>query len=225
MAIVIPSGLISEIRGKVGGSIFQRSKAGIILRKNTIPVNKRSNLQNTARSISANVLQAWFGLSNAQRIIWDRFKQYLPVQQKNFNTLFLTAQQTFIKFNSYRLHYSLPILETPKFNKCAVSPITLSITSNGVAITLVTSRTMVPANEFIVLFMTIVFPSSVNNPGSRYKLIKFETTATDTYNITALYTAIFGQVPAAGTVVFVKYTNVSKLSGYPFPFSFEKITL
>lgn len=225
MALIIPSAIISEIRGKVGGSVFQRSRSGIILRANTTPVNKNSNLQNTARAVSFNVLQEWTRLTDAQRSSWDRFVQYLPIQQKNIKVLYITGQQAFIKFNSYRLHYSLSILTTPRFNKCALTPITLNVTSNGAVMWAAANRALVSANEFIVLFITVIFPSSVNNPGARYKLVKFVTTDTDQFNITSYYTGLFGRIAQPGETLFIKYTNVSKLSGYPFPFSFKKITL
>lgn len=225
MAIITTSGLISEIHGKIGGIRFQRSKSGIIVSSNSYPANKNSNLQNISRVISSNLLNAWTNLSDSQRLLWHQFIQYMPVHQKDNKSLFLSDQQTFIKFNSYRLHYSLPILISPKFYKCAISPISLSAASDDVNLTIQADRAMISNDEFIILFMTIVFSSSINNPGSRYKLIKLVTTNTDVYNITSLYTAIFGRIPQSGETLFIKYTNASKASGFLFPFKSVKILL
>ena len=81
---------------------------------------------------------------------------------------------------------------------------------------------MVSADEFIILSLTVVFAPSVNNPGSRYKLINFVTNDTNGFDITAPYIDIFGRIPQADDTLFMKYTNASKLSGLPFPFKFEK---
>lgn len=225
MALVIPSGLISRISGKVGGAIFQHSKAGMILRTNTMPVNKRTLLQVKTRNNTFNILQSWIRLTDSQRNIWSSYVQYNPILQKNGLRLYISGQQAFIKFNSYRLEYDLPILETPIFNKCAISPIVLTLSSNGAVLSVTSDRAMVSANEFIILSLTVRFSSSINNPGSRYKIIKFSTTDTDNFDITAAYAAIFGRVSQPGETIFMKYTNASKLSGLPFPFKFEKVLL
>lgn len=225
MALIIPSGLISRISGKVGGAIFQHSKAGIILRTNTMPVNKRTLLQVKTRNNTFNILQSWIRLTDSQRNVWSSYVQYNPILQKNGQRLYITGQQAFIKFNSYRLEYDLPILETPIFNKCAITPISLTCYIFINLLVIASDRPMVSADEFIILFLTTRFSSSINNPGSRYKIIKFTTTNTDVYVVSTPYVNIFGRTPKPGETIFMKYTNASKLSGLPFPFKFEKVLL
>lgn len=225
MAIIQPSGLISSIRGKVAGAVFQLSRSGNILRSLTVPVNKRSRLQVKTRNNTSNILQTWIGLSDTQRTTWDAYVQYNPILQKNGLKLHITGQQAFIKFNSYRLEYDLPILETPIFNKCDLTPISLTLSSTGAILSVTANRALISTDEFIILFLTVRFPNSVNNPGSRYKIIKFTTTDTDTFDITSAYVAIFGRIPQPGETLFMKFTNASKLSGLPFPFKTEKVLL
>lgn len=225
MAIIQISGLISSIRGKVAGAVFQLSRSGNIMRSLTIPVNRRTLSQNKTRTNTFNILQKWTVLTADQRAIWNAYIQYNPILQKNGLKLHITGQQAFIKFNSYRLEYDLPILETPKFNKCALTPISLTLTSTGAVLSITADRALVSTNEFIILFLTVRFSNSVNNPGSRYKIINFTTTSTDTFDITSVYVAVFGRIPQPGDTLFMKYTNASKLSGLPFPFKTEKVLL
>jgi len=225
MALVELSGLITSIRGKVKGSVIQLSNSGFILRNNAIPANRNTNLQHKTRANTFRILQEWTKLSDAQRATWLSYTQYNPVPQKRTRYLKLSGQQTFIKFNSYRLEYDLPILLTPWFNKCILTPISLTLSSTGAVLSITANRVLVSADEFIILFLTVIYRSSVNNPGSTYKLIKFVTTNTDTFNITAPYLALFGTIPQPGETIFMKYTNASKLSGLPFPFKFEKVLL
>ena len=225
MAIIQPSGLISSIRGKVAGAVFQLSRSGNILKSLTIPVNRRTQTQIKTRNNTFNILQTWTSLTATQRTIWDAYVQYNPILQKNGLKLHITGQQAFIKFNSYRLEYDLPLLIAPIFNKCDLTPITLTLTPTIPGISITADRPLISAEEFIVLFLTVRFPNSVNNPGSRFKIIKFTTTDTDTFDITAAYVAIFGRIPLPGDTIFMKFTNVSKLSGLPFPFKTEKVLL
>ncbi len=225
MALIKTSSLITSIRGKVAGSVFQKSNAGTILRGNSTPVNRNTNLQNKTRHKTFFVLQEWIKLTDAQRLTWLNYTQYNPVVQKRTKGLFITGQQAFVKFNSYRLEYDLPILSTPIFNKCALDPIELTLSTTGAVLSIVADRALVSANEFIILFLTIVFRSSVNNPGSKYKIINFVTTSTDTFDITSEYVSLFGTVPQNSDTIFMKYTNASKLSGLPFPFKSEKVSL
>ena len=225
MAIIKFSGLISSIRGSVGGSIFQRSRAGNILRTLTTPINRRTFLQNKSRNINFNILQEWIRLTEAQRSIWEGYTQYNPILQRNGERLFINGQQTFIKFNSYRLEYDLPILIVPIFNKCEVTPVIITVVTDGNTLTANIDRVTIGSSDLLILFATVRFPITNNNPGSKYKIIKFDTADTDTYDITNPYVAIFGRVPQPGETIFIKYTNASKLSGLPFPFKTEKILL
>ena len=225
MALFKPSSLISEIRGKIGGNIFQISPAGNIVRSLKTPINRRTIAQTRSRHFTNNVLQKWIELTDSQRKIWDAYTEYNPTQQKRSPGLFISGQQTFIKYNKYRLEYDLPFLITPIFNKCDLTAITLTLTSDGAILTITVDRNPIPADEFIVLSLTVRYRSSINNPGSRYKLINFITTAAASYDITSEYVNIFGRVPQPGETIFMKYTNISKLSGKLFPFKFEKVLL
>ncbi len=225
MALIRTSGLISSIRGQVAGSVFQRSNSGLILRSNTTPVNRNTNRQNKTRGFTFRILQEWIRLSDAQRLSWSSFLQYNPVSQRRSNELQLSGQQAFIKFNSYRLEYDLPILLTPIFNKCEITPITLILFVLANFLILAVDRAPVPADEYIILFLTTTRRSSINNPGSTYKIIKFVTTTANAYVIDAPYLAVFGKLPQQTETIFMKYTNASKFSGLLFPFKFEKVLL
>jgi hypothetical protein len=225
MAIIQTSGLISSIRGKVAGAVFQLSRSGNILRSLTIPVNRRTLSQNKTRTNTFNILQKWTGLTADQRAIWNAYIQYNPILQKNGLKLHITGQQVFIKFNSYRLEYDLPILETPIFNKCDLTPISLTLSPTIPGIDIISDRPLVSSDEYIILFLTVRFRNSVNNPGSRYRIIKFTTTDTDVFDVTSAYVSVFGRIPLPGDTLFIKYTNASKLSGLPFPFKTEKVLL
>lgn len=225
MALIKISGLISSIQGKVAGSVFQRSNSGVTLRNKVTPVNRNTNRQNKTKGYTFQILQEWIKLTDTQRSLWSAYLNYNPVTQKRTGELFVNNQQVFVKFNSYRLEYDLAILPVPGFNKCAITPIVLTLSTTGAVLTITADRAPVPAEEFIILFLTVTRRPTINNPGSTHKIIKFTTTASLSYDITTAYSTIFGAIPQIGDTIFMKYTNASKESGLPFPFKFEKVLL
>jgi len=225
MARVKPSALISDVRGKIGGSVFQRFQSGLVVRTKCAAVNKRSALQIISRNIASLTASAWLQLSSADREQWVNYVQYNPIAQRNNREVFVSGQQAFLKFNSYRLHYSLPILTVPEFNKCDLDPVVLTLSRVGINLRVSSDRPLVANDEFIVLFLTVRMSSAINNPGNRYKLIKLVTTNDVNFTITSEYEAIFGIIPEIGNTLFMKYTNVNKLSGLPFPFKSVKVLL
>lgn len=225
MALIKVTGIISDIRGKVAGSVFQRSLGGLVLKLKPQPINKNTLPQNKTRNFTFKLQQEWRLLSEMQRTLWEQFTKFNPILQRRSKELFINAQQNFIKFNSYRLEYGLNILKVPQFTKCEITPIDLTVSSNGTILTITADRTLNENLEFIILFLTIPFVLTINNPGSRFKLIKFTTTDNITFDITNPYKTIFGSIPQPGQKIFFKFSNADKASGIIFPFKTKSLIL
>jgi len=225
MARVKPSGMISEIIGKIKGTIFQRSAAGLIARTNSTPVNKRSERLSVSRSIMFIAQQEWLKLTDAERDTWKAFTALVKFSQKNNVDLFINAQQLFIKIHIWRIFYDKGILINPAFFKGKIIPVSVSAFSNGVQLFLTTSRVLLPAQEFLVLFASVVVPNTINNPGNRLKLIKLITSNTDSFDITGLYINIFGKVPLPGEKIFLKSSMINLFSGLPSIFTTKPVIL
>lgn len=225
MARIQLSSIISDIRGKIKGSIFQRTSGGLIIRSQTTPVNKNSIRQNKTRNFTFILQQEWRLLSTAERQTWLQFTNFNPIQQMNNSKLFINAQQAFIKLNSYRLEYGFNIITSPEFSKCEITPVDVDISLAGVNLFINVNRVMQSQFEFLIIFLTVNLPPTINNPGSTLKLIKFTTTDSDTFNIKNEYIDIFGALPQSGTKVFFKFTNADKFSGLLFPFKTKSVIL
>ena len=225
MARVKPSAIVSDVRGKIGGTVFQRFKSGLVVRSKCSPVNKKSALQVISRNIASLTANAWLQLTAVDRDQWDSFTAYNPIAQRNNSEVFVSGQQAFLKLNNYRLHYSLPILVVPEFNKCVLDPVVLTLSRTGANLRVKSNRALVASDEFIILFITVRMSPAINNPGNRYKLIKFVTTNGVNFTITPEYEDVYGAIPLIGDTVFMKYTNASKLSGLLFPFKSIKVLL
>ena len=225
MALIKTASIISDIRGKMKGTVFQRSAGGLTVRTQTTPINKNSNRQTKTRNFTNILQQEWRLLSTAERQTWLQFTNFNPIQQKRNSELFINGQQAFIKLNSYRLEYGFTIITTPQFSKCEITPVDVSIQLSAPNLFVNTNREMQSDFEFLIVFLTVNLVPTINNPGSRFKLIKFTTTDTDTFNIENPYNEIFGALPASGSKVFFKFTNADKNSGLLFPFKTKSTIL
>ena len=225
MAKIKLSGVISDIAGKVGGSIFQKSQSGYILRNLTFPVNKKTPGQENIRNITNQLQQYWLILSQQQRDIWHSFAQYNKLKQNNFSGLSLNGHQTFLKLNHYRLLYNYPILTTPQFLKCQFEVIDLTLELRAGRLVIISDRELIPQFEFLIIFLTFYKNKSINNPGSSYRAIIGDFSEVFQNDITDQYFNVFSYNPVPGQTLFFKYTNASKLSGMIKPFFHQKVTL
>lgn len=225
MALVKYSALLERLSGKVGAAIFQENLGGSVLRQFCPPVRRNTIRQQKPRLIVNEVQQGWQLLSVLQRDTWEGWARYMRVHQRRNTALFISGHQSYLRVNQIRLQYSLPLLDNPVFNKCDLTPVSMSLSFFAPVLSLNFSRPMVPANEFAVLFITIPLPATWNNPRVHLKLLEFVTPASATTDITAAYFGLFAKLPAAASTLFIKYTNIDITSGLQFPFQSLKQTL
>jgi len=224
MAKITLSPWIADIRGKVGAAVFQQGRGGLILRNQPAKINKNSNRDSLCRSITANLQGEWISITQAQKELWDSTVLFQGLKLKRSKTLLITGQNAFLKFNYYRNRYGIATLLEPQFSKCTINPVDITINTDGNDLTITADRVLNSSVEFIIILLTFTYKQSVNNPGSAFKMMVFDTTNTDTFNLNSPYTDTFGRIPQPGDTIFMKYTNADKLSGLPFPFKTVKVT-
>ena len=67
MALIRTSSLVSDIRGAVGGVVFQGNSAGLIVRNRSTAKNVNSFYQNIQRNVLSSVQKEWVRLSTTQQ--------------------------------------------------------------------------------------------------------------------------------------------------------------
>jgi hypothetical protein len=70
MARIILSGLVDDIRGKLGGSVVQQSNNVLIIRTKVSPRNPRSGTQQNRRSFYSSITRRWSEITQPQRDSW-----------------------------------------------------------------------------------------------------------------------------------------------------------
>lgn len=71
MAKLKLSAIVSEMRGKLNGSVFSKNRGGAYIRTKVTPVNPQTIAQGAVRAALTNLSQAWRGLTEAQRAAWN----------------------------------------------------------------------------------------------------------------------------------------------------------
>lgn len=120
MASVKYSGLITELKGSVGGSTFQSSKSGFSVRNKPNPRNRRTSRQSVNRISVATLSQVWRNLSESGRLAWETAAPNWPATNRYGDTILLSGFDVFMSSNLGRLYVD----QSP--NLIAVNPAALN---------------------------------------------------------------------------------------------------
>jgi len=205
MALVKTSALVSDIRGKLGGSVFQNSASGLVIRNLTKCKNKASKLQQEQRAATNQAQKDWQALNSSNRAKYKSLGQLAQIRQKNIYKRLVSAHSLFIKSNSVLIRYGLSSVSNPALNQSEITPIVATLTNNAGSLILGLDRNLVFADELLVLFISSPVIDSISTPRNRMRLIVFTQSSTNSFDITSVIANVFGAVPSTDEFVFMKY--------------------
>lgn len=225
MARVKPSSLVGDIRGKVGGSVFQGYRGGIFVRSSVSPINKLSTTQLKTRQITSELQDRWRNLSGVERQAWELYTQNVLVHQKNNHLKSVSGHQYYLKCNHYRVQYDFTPFDVPNVGQAINENAIWTASRYGDHLLMFPSRPLDEGTEFFVLFLTQSLSESINNPGSLLRLMRIVTNSTTTYDLTNLYLQEFGRLPEVGEWIHVKSAVASHVSGLLTVWNRQKIQI
>lgn len=225
MALVKLSGLVSDVQGKVGGSIFQKGQSGHILKNSPNPINRNSELQGKIRVITYNLQNRWRNLTVAQRVEWDLWAKWLKVEQKNISGRFINGQQAYLRTNFYRVFYNETILDNPVFLNYDHDPLTIYLQRFVGFFFVVTDDINLDTTSYLIISVSLKVSPSINNPGNRLKMIYHVLTHSVSQDIQQEYHNIFGMLPGTNDYVFARWSIGDKTTGIVKPFQEQKFQI
>ena len=225
MALITPSALISDIKGKIGGGVIQNTQGGLALRTKTTPVNRNTPRQERSRRDTFNLQNEWLNLTQAQRDDWQLWANTYPKPQIKNPLKNINGQQYFLKYNDYRARYNLPILKDLDWNVPTLDALEVNLFTLPGYLFVLANRRIDFLNEFLVLFITWEVSPGLNNPGNRYKMIVFNTNFWNNIVLSTEVSDVFGAIPATGSQVFVKVASFSRNTAYWTMFNEAKVTI
>ena len=99
-AKMTPGAIVSEVRGKIAATVFGRNRGGAVIRNRIKPINRRSDTQQSRRQSLAALASQFRGLTAGQILAWNAAAQNFPVQDSLGQTILLTGEQLYVRFNA-----------------------------------------------------------------------------------------------------------------------------
>lgn len=204
MARIIYSGLVTSIRGSVGGTTFQNNAYGFTIKNKANMIIPNSPQQELRKLIFSLATKAWATLSDAERSNWETYANSFPQFAKNNPSAQLSGFAVFVKWHA--AHFlgaglGAPIDTTPVLVAVPLDTVTLTLTNAAGVLTLGQAWVIADETWDVNYFISRPFQPSQNFSGSSPKFLAGRTNADASTVITSAYLALYGVLPSVGQAV------------------------
>lgn len=207
--------LVVDGRGKIGGHVGSKNRAGSYFRTKVTPVNPSTSFQQTVRNRLAGLSSAWRGLTAAQRAAWnaavaDYAKTDIFGDLRNPSGFNL-----YQKLNNNLLNCSESALSTPPAAEAVDAFTSFSAAAaNGAQTVTLTYAGAIAADHKVLVRATPALSAGVKFVKSEFRQIDVIATAdASPFSIETEYIAKFGAVGAAGQKIFFELVQVNTNTG------------
>lgn len=207
--------IVVDGRGKIGGHVASKNRAGSYFRTKVTPVNRQNANQLAVRNRFANISQGWRGITQSARDSWNA-----AVGDFARTDIFGDLRNP-TGFNLYqRLNNNLSIISGVKLVTPPLpSPVgvvvakSLTVTVGTPALSLVMDEA-VPAGTAVKVFATAPQSAGKSFVKSEFRMIAvLAPAAAATANILSDYQDRFGGIGEIGQKIFVRLEAVNFLTG------------
>lgn len=113
MAVVQYTGIVNQIRGKLNGSVFNKSKTAFTLQRKQQQSRGIKGNQTNVRQYFQTAQRAWKQISSANQAAWQTAASNNPSTNRFGEQVALAGYNQFVKANIYRIQSGLEILASP----------------------------------------------------------------------------------------------------------------
>ena len=211
MALISFGTIVTNIKGKISGSVFSANQAGPTLRNKTMPRRSTTDTRSATNNMWQSFTQYWLKLSQAQRQNWIDFAPNFTFHNKLGVPVAAKGNIVFATCNFFHYTVTGGILINPEVY---VGPPLWSLSAGAIDITTSTMKLFfTPANEAMAFFAyaTISYRDGKQTiMQTRIKLIGWYgiNPFDNEVDLWANYVAKFG-VPKAGQIVTISWRRVN----------------
>lgn len=130
--------LLSDLRGKEGNVVFQKSRSGLISREKVNPSNPRTADQQANRALLASVSSGWGGLGDEKRKLWDSAVDSYARTNVFGDSYRPTGKNLFTQLNKNRINAGFALIDTvpdkETYTPVGLSEVEISIGDQEIAI-------------------------------------------------------------------------------------------
>lgn len=165
MAIIIPGVAVSQVSGRVGGTIFSRNRGGAYMRNGSIPATVTTPFAQFIKAVIAAQSQAWAGLDESEREQWVEWAAQNPVINRLGQSRTLSGHQAFVKINARLASAGFTALDSPPLGAAPAPfvPGTITASAGPSVATVAYKPTPAPTGVAVQCFAYLA-----NSPGVRY---------------------------------------------------------
>jgi hypothetical protein len=113
-ALIKLGAFVTDIRGKVGGTIFSRNKGGAYAKNRVIPSNPQTSEQQAVRAVFGFISSSWRTLPAAFRSSWDSLANQLSFQNAVGDAVNISGLALYQKFNGNLNTLGQSLIAEPK---------------------------------------------------------------------------------------------------------------
>lgn len=218
MAVIKLSAFVTRISGKVGGSVFQMTSSGQIVKNNSYSLPQNSPRQSIAQTKIQTVSSRWLLLTPAEKNAWAAETINYPYQNKVGDESIYNGYQLFLKLNNNLLVAQLPInIEVPTFEAVALMPSFSFEIGTGY---LIVGLTDAVVGQTIVFYISKAVTE--NESGSNLVYVEFAqkliSDPDEMFNLWEEFNNNFGN-PISGAFYYMRYKIIATNSGNSTNFS------
>ena len=193
MALIQLSGIVSNIKGSIGGTTFSAIRAGTIAKKRV--VGKRLLNTNQAIAINFSLLStvAWNQLSNANKILFNNYALANASTDRYGVTKQLTGFQWFKLLNQNSLYFSGSNLTAPPAYAVPLPSPSFTIDVSGATIIVNWSTSFDSSNYYLYCYTTAPLRGNARLQRGVYRLTDVRSLdVTSSFDITAQWNLVHG---------------------------------
>lgn len=207
--------LVVDGRGKIGGQVASKNRAGAYMRNKVTPVNPNTTSQQTVRNRLSGLSSGWRGLTETQRAAWNA-----AVADYSNTDIFGDLKNPsgfnlYQRLNNNLLNGGQSALTTPAAAAAvdAFSSFSAAV-ANGAGTVTLTFADAIAADHVVLVRATPALSAGKNFVKSEFRQIDVLTNA-DASPLSAEteYEAKFGAIGAAGQKVFFELVQVNTDTG------------
>lgn len=209
------SALVSEVRGKLNGSVASRNRAGAYLRNKVTPVNPNTSFQATVRARLAARAQAWKGLTEAQRDAWNSAVSDFAKTDVFGDLQNPSGFNLYCGINNNLVNIGESVLTTPPVPAAIANFTSFTMAAaTGLQTLTLTFAPAIAATEKVLLFATPALSPGKNFVNSEFRQIDVLVNGdTSPHSAETEYIARLGAIGAQGLKITCKMVPVSVASG------------
>lgn len=207
--------IVVDGRGKIGGHVASKNRAGSYFRTKVTPVNKNTASQATVRSRLAGISQSWRSLTNVQRAAWNAAVQDFKKTNIFGDLLSPSGFNLYQRLNNNIAAVGGAALVTPPLPVGVDYFSNLSVAAvSGTGAVTVTFSPAIPAGTAVKLFATAPMSAGKSYIKTEFRIIDVLTnTDVSPFTATTVYAAKFGAPSEAGQKIAIKAVFVDTATG------------